>query len=139
MPRGAALAARMVAFQARAEREYAMAPTLTPQHIETLLRTYVRESLDEFERGLSWHPQVEAPGQLATERAWLDNARSDLETRLRTRDTRREVADARTFLAHAGNGQRTPRMCGYAGREYTPVWVYLLDCTNPILKHPHQS
>lgn len=102
MHRGAALAARMVAFQTRAEREYAMAPMLTPQHIESLLQTYVRESLDEFERGLSWHPMVEAPGQLAAERAWLDNARSDLETRLRTRDTRREVADAQTFLAHAG-------------------------------------
>jgi integrase len=92
----------MAAFQVRAEREYAMQPTLTPQQIETLLHVYVRESLDEFEHGLAWHPPVTASDQVDADLEWIDTTRSDLEIRLRTRDTRREVADARTFLAHAG-------------------------------------
>ncbi len=100
--RGASLAARTAAFQARAEREYAMTPTLTPAQIEALLHAYVRESLNEFEHGLASQPPVAAPDQVDAELDWIGTARSDLETRLRTRDTRREVADARTFLTHAG-------------------------------------
>lgn len=100
--RGASLAVRMAAFQARAEREYAMMPTITPSQIETLLHSYVRESLNEFEHGLASHPPVTAPEQMDANLDWIGSARTDLETRLRTCDTSREVADARTFLSHAG-------------------------------------
>jgi len=100
--RGASLAVRMAAFQARAEREYAMTPTITPPQIETLLHSYVHESLNEFEHGLASHPAVSAPEQMDANLAWIDASRTDLETRLRTCDTSREIADARTFLSHTG-------------------------------------
>lgn len=99
--RAVQLAARLHALHVRLDKETPM-QTLTPPQIESLLRTYVRESLDEFEHGLASHPVGDPPAPLDTDLDWIDTAQTDLETRLRTRDTHREVADARTFLSHAG-------------------------------------
>ncbi len=51
--RSTALAVRMVAFQARAEREQSMTPQISTQQLETLLRAYVRDALDDFEHDLA--------------------------------------------------------------------------------------
>ena len=100
--RGTALAVRMVAFQARAEREQSMTPQVSTQQLETLLRAYVRDALDDFEHDLARRAVAVGNETPDPEIRAIDYIQQDATIRLRQRDTSAEASSALTLATAHG-------------------------------------